>query len=76
MTTLQQIHEMVDKLNPSGLNYIIGVLNGLDADKWINVPLNRISDTVPSNEKEAAYLRLEAQRHKFAKADLEDLMML
>ena len=72
MTTQQQIHEMVDNLNPNGLNYIIGVLNGLDADKWANVPLKRISDTVPSTEKQAAYLRLEARRHKFAKADLED----
>ena len=45
MTTQQQIHEMVDNLNPNGLNYIIGVLNSLDADKWVNVPFKSIPKT-------------------------------
>lgn len=72
MTTQQQIHEMVDNLNPNGLNYIIGVLNSLDADKWVNVPFKSIPKTNLLNERQAAYQRLEARRNKYAKLDLSD----
>lgn len=72
MTTQQQAHNMIDRLNLNGLNYIISVLNGLSDDNWVNVPITAIPAVEKTSEKQAAFKRLEARRKKYAKLDIED----
>ncbi len=72
MTTQQQAHNMIDNLNLNGLNYIIGVLNGLGADNWINVSAKDDSVTKRRNEKRKAFQELEAWRKECSKMELSD----
>ncbi len=66
MTTQQQVHNMIDNLNLNGLNYIIGVLNGLGADNWENVPVNSSPITEQNSEKRKS---TSSKREYFIKLD-------
>ncbi|MBP0960539.1 MAG: hypothetical protein J5864_00160 [Oscillospiraceae bacterium] len=72
MTVQQQAHIMIDKLNINGLNYIINVLNELDSDNWIDQSARKIIDSIHSDEKKKAFLRLEERRKKYESLDIED----
>ena len=70
MTAQQQVHNMIDNLNLNGLNYIIGVLNGLGADNWVNVPVNSSPVTGQNTEKRKA---TSSKKEYFIKLDNLDL---
>ena len=72
MTAQQQAHNMIDNLNLDGLNYIIGVLNGLGADNWVNVSAKSDYVTKRRNEKRKAFQELEAWRKECSKMELSD----
>ena len=72
MTAQQQAHNMIDNLNLNGLNYIIGVLNGLSADNWVNSPDKSDFFTKRRNEKLKAFQELEAWRKECSEMELSD----
>ena len=47
VTTQQKVHDLTDDLDQNGLNYIIGVPNGLSADKQISLS----EDSKPSYDE-------------------------